>query len=294
MRVICLGEALIDFISIDQVPLTKATHFIRCLGGGAVNVAIGLQCNGIEASLVSRVGRDKLGEQVVMELKQSGLSTSFVQIDSERPTKCSFISHDEHGNRFIEIANRQSADQKLDNEEMLKAFQAPFGLLYISGVMLIQEHGYRVAMDAVKIARQKGALIAFDPVFDISRATEPVKKRVNDALHYVDILKANDAEYDALSAQLSTLPQALILHTKGPRGAVIKYGPHRVEIKAIHGSIKDPTGAGDAFLSGFLGALLKSNGRLEDLRAEELMTWGEEATRNAMRIIQEYGGSAYH
>ena len=291
MRAICLGEALIDFIATDQVPLVEAAHFVRCLGGAAVNVAIGLQYNGIATSLVSRVGRDKLGEQVLLELKRSGISTSFIQIDPRRPTKCSFISHDEDGNRFIEIANRQSADQQLDSAEMLKAFQDPFDLLYISGVMLIQEHGYQVAMAAVEAVRQNGALVAFDPVFDISRAAEPVKRRVGDILKYVDVLKANDSEYEALSTQLSILQHALILHTKGARGAIIKYGHHEVEVEAIRGSIKDPTGAGDAFLSGFLGSFLKHKGKLDDVRPEQLKAWGVEATRNAMRIIQKYGGN---
>jgi|GEM_PF-2912912 len=292
MRAICLGEALIDFIATDQVPLTEATYFVRCLGGAAVNVALGLQCNGVAASLVSRVGRDKLGEQVLLELNRAGLSTSFVQIDPKRPTKCSFISHDEDGNRFIEIANRQSADQQLDSEEMQKAFQAPFDIVYISGVMLIQEHGYHVAKDAVVAARQRGALVAFDPVFDLSRASDPVKRRVNDILNYVDVLKANDTEYQALSEQLNGLSKTLILHTKGSKGAIIKYGPHKIEVESMQGSIKDPTGAGDAFLSGFLGSFLKHRGKLENIHAEKLKEWGEGATRNALRIIQEFGGNA--
>lgn len=291
MRAICLGEALIDFIAVDQVPLMEATHFVRCLGGAAVNVAIGLQDNGITTSLVSRVGRDKLGEQVILELDRARLSTSYIQIDSKRPTKCSFISHDEDGNRFIEIANRQSADQQLDPEEMLKALQAPFDLLYISGVMLIQEHGYNVVMNAVEAARQLGALVAFDPVFDISRTAEPIKRRVSDILKHVDVLKANDSEYQALSTQLSGLQKTLILHTKGSSGAVIRYRHHKVEIEARQVSIKDPTGGGDAFLSGFLGSFMKHKGIVEEIHTEQLKEWGEEATRNATRIIQEYGGN---
>ena len=290
MRVICLGEALIDFISTELVPLAEATQYQRCLGGAAVNVAVGLQCHGIETSLVSRVGRDKLGKLVLLELERWGLSTQYVQIDPVRPTKCSFISHDKEGHRFIEIANRQSADQQIDAQEMQSAFERKFDALYISGVMLIQERGRELVMQSIQKANSFGALVVFDPVFDIARASESIKRRIIDVVSYVDVLKVNDAEYEALADTLSDrqIGPELILLTKGKDGAHIRSQVSEVNIEAVPAMGVDPTGAGDAFLASFLANLLKKNKQFND---ESLRTWGESATHNASRIVGVVGGT---
>lgn len=292
MRTICLGEALIDFIALDAVPLPEATHYMRCLGGAAVNVAVGLQHFGVPVTLVSRVGRDKLGQQVLLELEQRGLSLEHVQVDQKWPTKCSFISHDKSGLRYIEIANRQSADQHIDAVQTQKALYDDFDVLYFSGVMLLKEQGLGLVMQCIRTAKEKEALVAFDPVLDVSRASEPVKERIVEVLAHTDILKVNDTEYEALSDALSDQRPSIILHTRGEDGATIRYLQSEVTIEAVDVIPVDPTGAGDAFLAGFLATMLKDGG---DIDKEIVELGGETAALNASKIITEVGGNnAYH
>lgn len=296
MRIICLGEALIDFISSTPGPLTEASNFVRCIGGAAVNVAAGLHAHNVHATVVSRVGRGQWGILIMNELEQRGLSTSFIQVDHKMPTKCCFISHDELGNRFIEIANRQSADKNLDAEEMRAAFEEPLDALYISGVMLIHEGGLERVMQGIQLAKQMNALILFDPVFDISRAGEHLKKRINAVLDFVDLLKVNESEYNALASALQDASPgpSIILHTKGAQGAEIISGMHTVSVDAVDTLCVDPTGAGDAFLTGFLVACLSDGKAMDwrgDLDATQLKKWGKAGALNAARVIQKPGGT---
>lgn len=297
MRVVCMGEALIDFVSCESGPLTEASRFIRCIGGAAVNVAAGLHNQGIQSTLVSRVGRDQWGQLIINSLEQQGLSPSFVQIDPQKPTKCCFISHDASGSRFIEIANRQSADQDFEVENISKAFQEPLNALYISGVMLIHREGLKRVMQGVKLAKQSSAIIVFDPVVDVSRSAKPVKNRIIDLLPYIDLLKVNESEYAALCpafTEVSSTP-GLILHTKGADGAEIIYGKLTITLDAVNTECLDPTGAGDAFLAGFLAAYLKEQGPSMMRREPEipmLKRWGNAGAINAARIIQSYGGNS--
>ena len=296
MRAICLGESLIDFISKENVPLVEARRFERCLGGAAVNVALGLQAHHIQPALVSRVGKDQLGQVVLKELGKAGLSTQYIQVDPTRPTKCSFISHDVHGHRSIEIANRQSADQNMDPGPMASAFDAGFDALYISGVLLIQEKGWPLAMQAIQWANTAGALIAFDPVFDVSKSSRPIKQRIEDILPYVHILKVNQAEHDALRAALQQADKQprWILLTKGAQGALVMAGQEHVPIDARPVPCVDPTGAGDAFLAGFLAGLLnhqKENGTHRMYTAKNLHACGTLGAVTASRVIQHVGGN---
>ena len=290
MRAVCLGEALIDFIALDAVSLAEATHFIRCLGGAAVNVVVGLHYLELPVTLISRVGRDKLGQQVLLELEKRGISPDHVQVDQKWPTKCSFISHDKTGQRYIEIANRQSADQHIDPKEIQNAIHDDFDALYFSGVMLLKEQGLDLVMQCIHAAKAKEALVVFDPVFDVARAAEPVKRRIVDVLAHTNVLKVNDTEYKALESVLShpaTAPP-LILHTKGAAGATIRLNQFDVSIDPVNVESVDPTGAGDAFLAGFLAALLKERRRTDK---NSLALHGQAAALNASKIITEVGGN---
>src|SRR5688572_26654682 len=75
LNVVGLGEALFDLLPAGPV-----------LGGAPLNVAVHAQQLGARGVLVSRVGRDVLGERLRGEVVNRGLDASGLQIDPERPT----------------------------------------------------------------------------------------------------------------------------------------------------------------------------------------------------------------
>lgn len=78
-RVLCIGEALYDCFP-DR----------RVLGGAPLNVAVHLRALleplGGDAVLLTRVGDDPFGRELLADLRRRGLDTSAVQIDAEWPT----------------------------------------------------------------------------------------------------------------------------------------------------------------------------------------------------------------
>ena len=296
MRAICLGEILIDFIALEPGPLQQATHFIRCTGGSATNLAVGLHAFGIDVDICSRVGKDLMGKVALNALRNYGISTKHIAIDSKKPTKCSFISHDDTGKRFIEIVNRDSADQNLTFEDIQSAVSTPFDLLHISGVMLLSDQGLAMVTVCIDWANKHGARISFDPVFDLERAHESVKKRIVEVLPRCDVIKLNDTEYRAVSHDMSfpRMASSMIIHTQGDKGALIKYGTCAVTIPAIEAPCIDPTGAGDAFFASFLALLM--NEFSDDLPTDgaSIQRLGEAGAAHASRIIQHVGGITYY
>jgi sugar/nucleoside kinase (ribokinase family) len=100
--------------------------------------------------------------------------------------------------------------------------------------------------------------------FWISGKPEEVRR----TLAGVDILLINDAEARQLSGEWNVVKAARTIRALGPRTLVIKKGEHGVLMFSEEGSfaapaypleeVFDPTGAGDTFAGGFLGALAGS------------------------------------
>jgi fructokinase len=74
-RTICFGEALWDLPPGAKVP-----------GGAPMNVALHLTRLGVEAQLLSRVGDDDMGRELLGYLAAQGLNTDRMQIDRHYPT----------------------------------------------------------------------------------------------------------------------------------------------------------------------------------------------------------------
>ena len=58
----------------------------RVLGGAPFNVAWHLQAFGQSARLISRIGSDPEGEQVLSAMRSWGMNTDYIQVDPRRPT----------------------------------------------------------------------------------------------------------------------------------------------------------------------------------------------------------------
>lgn len=60
--VICLGELLIDLVSLDQdATLAESSGFKKAPGGAPANVAAGVAKLGVTAGFIGKVGNDPFG-----------------------------------------------------------------------------------------------------------------------------------------------------------------------------------------------------------------------------------------
>jgi len=91
-EILCVGEILWDSLPAGPFP-----------GGAPFNVATHLHQAGQQATMVSRVGDDVPGEEIVCRLRGQGLSAKFVQVDPERPTGLVLVTTDETGKPRYEI-----------------------------------------------------------------------------------------------------------------------------------------------------------------------------------------------
>jgi fructokinase len=67
MKILCIGEALIDMICTDTgTPLSKGEHFLKKPGGAPTNVAAAIAALGGDVLLSAKVGADPFGQQLII------------------------------------------------------------------------------------------------------------------------------------------------------------------------------------------------------------------------------------
>jgi len=123
-------------------------------------------------------------------------------------------------------------------------------------------------------------VVALDTMnYWIERTPDELRK----TLKLVDILMINDSEARQLSGKYNLLHAAKDIFRMGPKILVIKRGEFGAvlmrgkDVFTVPGfplhDVRDPTGAGDCFAGGFMGALARS-GRVTDRSLRAAMVYG--------------------
>lgn len=123
-RVLCIGEILFDYLA-DQPgrSLEQVASWTAYPGGAPANVASGLVKLGIPSALISAVGMDEGGNQLLQVLQQVGVQTSGIQQYSTAPTRQVFVLRSDEGEReFAGFGERQSNEFA---DTLLQASQIP-------------------------------------------------------------------------------------------------------------------------------------------------------------------------
>jgi fructokinase len=268
-------------------------------------VAAAVATLGHPAAFVSALGRDALGDDLVALLASKGVDTTGVQrVDA--PTRDVYVVFTPDGDRQFVGFGAAPADAYAD--AFLDASALPGPLLASAGALVTGTLGLaypataaamRAAVKAVKAA--SGAVVIdvnWRPVFfaDPDAAPAVVRPYVDNA----DIVKLAEEEaewllgvpaadaLDAPDAVLARLPSAAgVLVTGGGAGCAYAFrGPGgKAEaagrVPAFPVTVADTTGAGDAFLGGFVAAALDAGG-LAVVRSDA----------GALRAAVEFGAAA--
>ena len=259
MRPLIVGEVLFDVMPDGT----------RVLGGAPFNVAWHLEAFGLRPLLITRVGVDESGNEVLAAMASWGLDTSGVQRDDAYPTGRVQVEL-EDGEPTFHILPDQAYDH-VDREVAVQlANTESFGLMY-HGSLISREKVSRSALDGLK----EGAGL---PVFVDVNLRDPWwhHEEVVAAVRQARWAKLNETELDLLAgasdAETATVFRAdheldAVIVTRGGRGAVVVDGGEVVEATpAGEVDVVDTVGAGDAFSAVFILGL--ANGWPTDLTLE--------------------------
>jgi sugar/nucleoside kinase (ribokinase family) len=124
-------------------------------------------------------------------------------------------------------------------------------VLHLSGYALLREPIDAAALQAARLARERGARVSVDlAAWTEIRRYGPVRFReLLDALA-PDVLFATEAEWQLLGGAYLTAPTGVL--KRGPRGCTVMTADARLDLAPVEAEVVDTTGAGDALAAGFL------------------------------------------
>ncbi len=234
----------------------------RKLGGAPLNVLGHLQQLGLKTSIVSRVGEDVLGKEMLLAIDAAGVNRNAVQLDQVHPTGVVNVQLDSAGKPSYEILQPAAWDMIEPSPELEKLVNQSD--VFICGSLASRSSTSRSTLHA--LLRESSNTI-FDLNLRLNFYTEDL---IREILSQAQILKVNDEEFDVLSQIFSVDKSALypflcgeydlrlIIQTRGADGAEAFDGNSLIEHPGYTVTVVDTVGSGDAFLAGFLSKHLES------------------------------------
>jgi fructokinase len=236
------------------------------LGGAPFNVAWHLQGFGLTPKIVSRVGRDPLGEQILAEMQKWRLDDSYVQLDEQRATGTVKITL-EQGQPTFDIT-RDVAYDHINVDKLLSVLKNNPPSLVYHGSLAARHSNSRSALLAIKKSLDSPVFVDINlrkPWYDLDI--------IEQLLMSTQWLKLNEDELTLLTkqsvhsdAELIDLAQRFrkkygltaMIVTLGARGAFIVNDAdcYRSEPVPVIEMV-DAVGAGDGFSAVTITGLLK-------------------------------------
>ncbi len=265
-EMLVVGEALVDIVERADGPTAEHP------GGSPANVALGLARLGREARLLTRIGADPRGLTVRAHLESSGVRLAPESITTGRTSTAT---------AHLDARGVASYDFDLD-------WRLPDGLdlggataVHTGSIAAFLPPGGDAVLDLVRRAAGR-ATVSYDPNARPRLMGEPAaaRARVESFVALADLVKVSDEDLDWLApgedpegliADWLGRGPAVVVLTRGERGAVGVCAAGRVEVPAPPIAVLDTVGAGDSFMAGLLdhlaGCRLLGPDRAAGLRA---------------------------
>ncbi len=269
--IISLGEALIDFIPLDE----QSATYQKSPGGAPANVAVGLARLGARSTFLGKVGKDLLGEYLKETLTVYGVRPNQLLMTSDVRTGVVFVTNGKEGERSFDFYIDPSADRFLEVDDIDEGDLITHKILHFGSISLISSPAKEATQHAVKVAKENGLIISYDPnirlgLWDSEKyALETIKNMLkisDDELQFITGEKEIEAGVSNLSNAYN-IP--LMIITMGSEGSYVYVGGARQYVPAMKVQAVDTTGAGDAFVSGILYSINDYKGNIESISLEE-------------------------
>jgi len=266
-------ESFICFAFGGKIPVKSAELSV---GGNAANNATGVTRLGIKTGLVLTLGDDTFGNQIQEKLNTEGIDTTYV-------TKQPGVS-----SNFSVIVN-YSGERTIFSYNVPKSYEYPVNLpvtpwMYLTSMGDTFRPFYNHIVDflrtrtTVKLAFNPGSRqirAGVDEMLDILKLTEVLFVNREEAEKLTKFGQSLGKEKELLQA-LSNLGPKIPIITDGAKGSFAFDGSRFIKAGVLPVDAYERTGAGDAFGSGTLAAIIKGK------PLQEALLWG---TSNSASVI---------
>ncbi|MGW2767926.1 sugar kinase [Streptomyces sp. NPDC001275] len=271
-EVVTAGEAMAALRATGPIKLAPPMEL--SVAGAEANVAIGLSRLGHRVAWTGCVGDDEFGTLILRTLRAEQVDVSRVRTDHEgRPTGL-LIREDGIGDLAkVRYYRTGSAGSAIRPHDVLAALHPGVRILHLTGITpALSPSACQTVQAAAARARKRGVLVCLDVNY---RARLWTAGKARDTLlplaRMADVVVASADELHLITDDPSSSEDDAVaeLLAQGRREVVITRGGDGASVTTAHGTViaparpvlvRDVIGAGDAFVAGYLSALLDGLG----------------------------------
>ena len=266
LDVLCLGEPLLEF---NQIKEGNKKTYSSGYGGDTANTAISIARQGMSVGLISKVGKDQFGWELLELWKREKVDYSHVSIHPEAPTGIYFVTHDADGHHFTYYRSGSAACQ-MTPLDLPKDDLSQTRILHLSAItQAISVSSCETAFAAIFQARKNGVKVSYDTnlrlkLWSLDRARDVINRTVP----MCDVIMPSLEEATSLTGLVDPeeitdyffeLGAKLVVLKQGSHGARVSDGKENLNIPGHKVKAIDATGAGDTFDGAFLSEWIRKD-----------------------------------
>lgn len=283
MKILCVGEALIDMICTDiGKSLTEGQNFLKKAGGAPANVAAAISALGGDVALAAKVGADPFGNHLAEVMESFGVDTTWLLRDKSYFTTIAFVSLMENGERDFYF--NRGADGQLSMHEIENIDLSNFSIVHFGSATSFLPGSLKAAYQALlQKCLHQNLFISFDPNYRHLLFQNNTQSFIDQSWNFLKschFFKVSDEEAMLLTGKGTVEDAAYVLLqetkavfaiTLGKDGTMLGRNNSTEIIPSIAVSPVDTTGAGDAFVGAVLYQL--ANKASADIHSLTNDTW---------------------
>lgn len=253
LLIVAVGSINADLVAEKSVTAQRANYaygsnFEMNLGGKSLNVALTALALSNDVALISRIGNDIFGLEILNKAMKDGLITQYITIDEQAHTGIGHVRVDENGQYDTIVIN--GANWNLTEEDIDAFISAGYRPKFAI-------FNFETDINLLKKIIPKFKQINSQIVINFS----PIVNNMRDLLNLTDVAVLNLAEAQQILESSESNPEDLLkkLKSLGPKIVVITLGGDGavamnsdglvVKVPAQVAKVKNTVGAGDGFLA---------------------------------------------
>lgn len=301
---ISIGDTVVDTL----VPLTEAEvleknglkllglpygaklaveQSISLVGGNACNNAVGSARLGLKTAIYTNVGNkddDEWDHRILAKLKKEKVDTRFVLETNDLPSNHNIILSFK-GERTI-LVHHQNWEFKLPDLDKTR-------WIYLTS-MSPSFINFGIIKEICNYLKRSGAKLAYQPgTFQLKEGikknaevlvlTEVFIINLEEGKTFLGYHMQDQVDIKKLLSKLADLGPKIVVITDGINGSFAYDGINYYQIKAFPSSLKEMTGAGDAYATGLVAGFFYGKGLTEAMRF---------GAANGASVVEEIGPQA--
>ena len=263
-----IGRAGVDIYPDPPGTKTEDTNnFVTHLGGSSANIAVELTKLGGKCHILTRVSDDALGRLAINQLKKYNINSELVKFQGNE-ARISFAVVETRIEDHQSIIYRNgAADLFMNEKDIIDTKIEHYSCVILTGTCLASDPSRSATFLAMKTANDNNIPVIMDIDYRpyTWKSVKDASETYINAAKQCSVVIGNDDEFGVLSmdydkgynfAKSLAGEIDLVIYKKGERGSVTFMKNNEFSKGIFNVKPLKPTGAGDAFMGGFIGSIL--------------------------------------